>query len=377
MAYEIGIEVAGAETATDSLGIMRGIPIFGRAVVLVASVAVVCAAVVSCGRLDVDPIPDAADASTPDTATTPPGDPDASTPAPDATADALDASSDVKDGGSDALLTDAAPDAPVVVEDHTILYVKYSDATLYKIRPDGTAPIALYPSVPFAQRLNSARWSPDGTKILFSHYNPGIGGNPPTVAIMNSDGSGIVDGITLGGSVGWAPGGRMVFTRQTPATPVFKIYVANLDGSSEQFLVTGDAPTVSPDGKTLAFSTGEGHIYSMPFDGSAAPIQLLVPGEGTDTGPRWSPDGTHIAFTRITTTGLGFKWIMRVNPDGTNGVELTSKLGVAAGPLWSRAGTQIVYSVPSGGGGTVAIMNSDGTGKAPVVTGAFGAADFL
>jgi dipeptidyl aminopeptidase/acylaminoacyl peptidase len=56
---------------------------------------------------------------------------------------------------------------------------------------------------------------------------------------------------------------------------------------------------LSPDGRQIAFSwnpTGRWEIYTMPLDGSTPPRQITS-GPGGKFGPRWSPDGGHLAYT--------------------------------------------------------------------------------
>jgi dipeptidyl aminopeptidase/acylaminoacyl peptidase len=63
-------------------------------------------------------------------------------------------------------------------------------------------------------------------------------------------------------------------------------------------------PQLSPDGKTVAYvvetpvaagTHRDAHIWLVPVDGSA-PARLFILSDGADTDPRWSPDGSSIAF---------------------------------------------------------------------------------
>src|SRR5262245_38371574 len=52
---------------------------------------------------------------------------------------------------------------------------------------------------------------------------------------------------------------------------------------------------LSHDGATVAFSY-QGGIWTAPRTGGV--MTLLVPTQGNDTEPAWSPDGKRIAFVR-------------------------------------------------------------------------------
>lgn len=59
-------------------------------------------------------------------------------------------------------------------------------------------------------------------------------------------------------------------------------------------------PQISPDGKSVAYvmsgpSLSGAHVWLVPSDGSTAAKPFLLSG-GTDVSPRWSPDGSSLAF---------------------------------------------------------------------------------
>ncbi len=55
----------------------------------------------------------------------------------------------------------------------------------------------------------------------------------------------------------------------------------------------------SPDGKSLAFTSDRGsHSFIGVYRNEATPIEYLAPSTSHDSSPRWSPDGTRIAFVR-------------------------------------------------------------------------------
>ncbi len=94
------------------------------------------------------------------------------------------------------------------------------------------------------------------------------------------------------------------------------IYIADTKGGPERLLVPfGHRPKFSPDGKTIAFWTGEydesipsGRIYKIPASGGRP--ERLVPDFIDARYPIWSPDGGWILFT-------GCRQVIRDEPLGT------------------------------------------------------------
>src|SRR5205809_7300609 len=88
-----------------------------------------------------------------------------------------------------------------------------------------------------------------------------------------------------------------------------QIWVAPLDGSApakELFTARGECgdPRWSPDGSRLAFATNRGdHSFIGVFTNDSTPITYLAPSFARDRSPRWSPDGRQIAFVRLPGAG--------------------------------------------------------------------------
>lgn len=95
---------------------------------------------------------------------------------------------------------------------------------------------------------------------------------------------------------------------------------------------------VSPDGQFLTFDL-LGHIYEMPVDGGAA--IPLTEGRSWNILPRYSPDGTRIAFTSDR-SGTEDVWILH---RGTDSLENVSDMPQAVvRPTWSRSGDALYAS---------------------------------
>ncbi|MFC3310563.1 amidohydrolase family protein [Blastomonas aquatica] len=94
---------------------------------------------------------------------------------------------------------------------------------------------------------------------------------------------------------------------------------------------------VSPDGSTIVFDV-LGDIYTMPVGGGSA--RRIAEGLAFDTHPRFSPDGSRIAFTSDRGGGDNI-WIM--NADGSNKRQLTKEtFRLLNNPSWSPDGQYIV-----------------------------------
>ena len=94
---------------------------------------------------------------------------------------------------------------------------------------------------------------------------------------------------------------------------------------------------VSPDGRTLVFSL-LGDIYTMPISGGTP--TRIAEGLAWEVQPRFSPDGTRIAFTSDRAGGDNI-WIM--NADGSNKLQVTKEdFRLLNQPSWSPDGQYIV-----------------------------------
>src|SRR5207342_2826744 len=94
----------------------------------------------------------------------------------------------------------------------------------------------------------------------------------------------------------------------------------------------------------------ETSLFAVLSKGTEAPRRLT---SGTrDTGPRWSPDGTRIAFLRaVEKDGKAQPaQIYVLAMDGGEAQALTDGATAAGGPAWSPDGTRIAFTRPAGAG---------------------------
>lgn len=107
-------------------------------------------------------------------------------------------------------------------------------------------------------------------------------------------------------------------------------------------------PQVSPDGRWVAYVQGTvnfeankiaRHIWLVSTEGGEP--RQLTRGEGSDTRPRWSPDGQSLAFIS-SRGGKSQVWLIPVH--GGEAAQLTSISTEADGVVWSRKSDWLAFT---------------------------------
>jgi Tol biopolymer transport system component len=235
--------------------------------------------------------------------------------------------------------------------------------------------------------LEDLRWSPDGGKISYTTCRRGCAyghvgvfdlATTTTSRIAtckrSAEGSAVCDGrlerspdgsrIALGGYEG--------------------LVLVDPDGSNRMTLADfGDdrgwvgRPAWSPDGRTIAFSVqffgatqAMSRLYLVDADGSNLRIILERPGHVGMRDPKWSPDGSRLAYMATVPLkpagGIPQVWI--VDADGSDPSKLfvagACCVGYGTGLTWAPDGTEIAFvgRPPRGRNGTprVYLIDPDG-----------------
>lgn len=150
--------------------------------------------------------------------------------------------------------------------------------------------------------------------------------------------------------------GRIVFASDRDGND--EIYVMNDDGSAQTRLTnysgTDTQPRWSPDGTKIAFNR-DGQIYVMNADGSGQ-TNISNASPANDANPSWSPDGTKIVFDSAAGEDRG---IFVMNADGSGRTKLIDH---GENPAWTPDGSKIAFSIiPAGVNSRIVIMDADGT----------------
>jgi dipeptidyl aminopeptidase/acylaminoacyl peptidase len=142
-------------------------------------------------------------------------------------------------------------------------------------------------------------------------------------------------------------------------------------GSAEvpnQGIGTNSNPRWSPDGRKLAFqSNRDGHceVYIITLNNGS--VVRLTNSTANSWTPAWSPDGTKLTYVTWAEVYLDAVYVM--NADGSNQYRLTD-FSHNEVPTWSPDGTQIVFStMREGGGRQIYIMNGDGSNQHRLTNG--------
>jgi TolB protein len=251
---------------------------------------------------------------------------------------------------------------------------------IYTINPDGTG---VLPTSSDNRTFDSLpRWSPDGSKMVFSSNQSGN----YQIWSMNADGSDRKRLTDLKGRSAlprWSPdGSKIAFTSEVlnaAGDNDLEIFVINSDGSGVQQLTISPAradgktawnsvPAWSPDSSRILFSSnreGDGIapiLYIMNSDGSdQKKFGLSVAMDGSE--PDWSPVTNKIACVRGT-AAKGDIWVMDASSPfpALSASKITGNIDDNRSPVWSPDGKQIAYVSDVNGNKDVYIMNADGSG---------------
>jgi len=208
------------------------------------------------------------------------------------------------------------------------------------------------------------RFSPDGSKIVFTSYATGF----PRIYLMNTRdlSTQILD--EQPGSMTFAPrfapdGKTVVFTLEKDGNS--DLYALNTGSGGLNQLTNAPsietAPSYSPDGQNITFESdrsGNQQIYVMPA-GGGEPTRISS-GKGRYAAPVWSPRGDFIAFTKIAD---GRFYIGVIRPDGSDERLLTSSF-LDESPTWAPNGRVIMFTRQGeGAAGAAALYSVDISGR--------------
>lgn len=147
------------------------------------------------------------------------------------------------------------------------------------------------------------------------------------------------------------------------------LIIADSDGYNEQILFSTNhaiiSPRWSPDGTRMAY-------VSFEFNRPIVVVQSLATGErkvvarfkGSNSAPAWSPDGKHLA---VVLSKDGHSQIYAINPDGSGTPErLLIGLEIDTEPVYSNDGNTLFFTSDRDGGPQIYQLDLRSEGAVPV-----------
>lgn len=168
-----------------------------------------------------------------------------------------------------------------------------------------------------------------------------------------------------------AKGEILFISRRIASTGDWGMVLMNADGTDQRLIsskfVTCNPPSISNDGKKVAFTTYENlysNLYVADIDGQNQ--ILLARSKGTCGLQVWSPDDNRIAFvmedslTRVNN-------IYTVAVDGSNQFQLTNQGGIF--PQFTPDNNSIIFCAKNNSLSAIYKMNLNGSNKTLLTTG--------
>ncbi|MDP9227251.1 MAG: caspase family protein, partial [Actinomycetota bacterium] len=275
-----------------------------------------------------------------------------------------------RNGGSDIWRMDTTSKLPEILvngatsaiepaispDRRTIAYIQLDEniGTVHLAAADGSSDQDLFPpgNLPCLS-IGRMAWSPDGTMLAVACF--GEDRSRQGLRIVSVDGQEIarLQTDSYAGGPSWSSLGVVAYW-DNPDLPRYAhtvggpLFLMSVRSGQDQSITTSkpqqltsdnlDAqPAWSPDGTELAFqrlsNTSGWDIWLLKMDGGT--LKQLTNGPGDELDPAWSPDGSHIVYANTNNASKDLNlWIMDVN--GDNNQMLRARTGNDANVSWYR-----------------------------------------
>ncbi|NLH09702.1 MAG: hypothetical protein GX484_19135 [Chloroflexi bacterium] len=233
---------------------------------------------------------------------------------------------------------------------------------LFALQPGSPGPIRLTTD-PEDDRTPAI--SPDGSTLAFSSRRDG-NWELYTMDLATGEITRVTYDLAYESAPSWSPDGLWLAYEATYAGNL-NIYIIRADGSEGPYQVTHSpypdyAPAWSPDptNRQIAYVSlreEQPDIFLLSLDdpSEARALNVTNSPNAAEDAPRWSPDGSRLAFTAVE-DGTSFVYTVDVRADVL--VPVASGQGIA--PTWSPDGQQLAYFTERSGGTLITTVQFDG-----------------
>jgi len=192
------------------------------------------------------------------------------------------------------------------------------------------------------------RYSPDGRYIAYAHYTTNSSGDLYVVSTQTQQARRLTFDMAAVRGETWLPDNRnLIFASRRDNSS--RLWVVDIHKPGALRLLASDShdssePAVEAKGHWLAYTDSLENWNLQRYEITAQglrPELLLLPTNGRNHDPVYSPDGEHIAFV----SDRSGRWeIWEANADGSHPIQLTDFEGHWKGGIsWSPDGRQIAF----------------------------------
>lgn len=200
------------------------------------------------------------------------------------------------------------------------------------------------PSTLALNSVGTIFFTPDGQRMLFT----GAIGSDHALYIMDSNGLNLTR-LVSADDASLSPDGSKIIFSQSQGAEDDLLWMGIGETSGHPFLTTVDTDEIMPqwskDGTKITFAakpaaslTAPYDIYVVSFGGGTAgtPVKITANGD-FNFSPSFSPDGSQVAFDRISTVDTTQNGVYRVGSGGGSESIVTLNAGIENGLYWTSS----------------------------------------